>query len=51
MRAVLQRVSSAYVEVDGRVIAKIDRGLLVLLGIEKGDTRSRQTGWQGNVLS
>ena len=37
MRAVLQRVSSASVTVDGRVIGAITRGLLVLLGVERGD--------------
>jgi D-tyrosyl-tRNA(Tyr) deacylase len=37
VRAVLQRVSSASVTVDGRVIGAITRGLLVLLGVERGD--------------
>jgi D-tyrosyl-tRNA(Tyr) deacylase len=37
VRAVLQRVSSASVTVDGRPIGAIDRGLLVLLGVERGD--------------
>jgi len=37
MRAVLQRVDSASVTVDGRVVGRIGRGLLVLLGVEKGD--------------
>ena len=37
MRAVLQRVSSASVTVDGRVIGAINGGLLVLLGVERGD--------------
>lgn len=37
MRAVLQRVSSASVQVDGRTVGAIDRGLLVLLGVEAGD--------------
>lgn len=40
MRAVLQRVSRAGVRVDGESIASIGRGLLVLLGIEKGDDES-----------
>ena len=38
MRALLQRVSEAEVEVEGQVIAKINQGLLVFLGIEKSDT-------------
>jgi len=38
MRAVVQRVKSARVEVDGAVIGAIDRGLLVYLGFGKGDT-------------
>jgi D-tyrosyl-tRNA(Tyr) deacylase len=38
MRAVVQRVSSASVTIAGRRIAAIDRGLLVLLGIERTDT-------------
>jgi len=37
MIALLQRVSHANVVVDGREIAAIDRGLLVLLGVQKGD--------------
>lgn len=37
MRAVLQRVQRASVEVDGTVVGAIDRGLLVLLGIAAGD--------------
>jgi len=38
MIALLQRVINAKVEVDGNVIAKIDKGILVFLGIEKTDT-------------
>jgi D-aminoacyl-tRNA deacylase len=38
MRAVLQRVSSAEVMVEGRPVSAIDRGLLVLLGVEDGDS-------------
>jgi D-aminoacyl-tRNA deacylase len=37
MRAVLQRVSSASVSVDGQVVGRIGRGLLVYLGVAAGD--------------
>jgi D-tyrosyl-tRNA(Tyr) deacylase len=37
MRAVVQRVTSARVHVDNRVIGEIGAGLLVLAGVEKGD--------------
>jgi D-tyrosyl-tRNA(Tyr) deacylase len=38
MKAVLQRVSEASVEVEGRLMAKIGRGICLLIGVEKGDT-------------
>ena len=38
MRAVVQRVSSASVTIDGATRATIARGLLVLLGVAEGDT-------------
>jgi D-tyrosyl-tRNA(Tyr) deacylase len=38
MRVVVQRVSKASVEVDGRIVGKIERGILVYVGIERGDT-------------
>ena len=37
MRAVIQRVTSARVEVDGKTVSEIGRGLLILLGVEQGD--------------
>jgi D-tyrosyl-tRNA(Tyr) deacylase len=38
MRAVIQRVSEASVTIEGTVHGRIGKGLLVLLGIETGDT-------------
>ena len=37
MRAVVQRVSSARVRVDGAVVGEIAQGFLVLLGVGQGD--------------
>src|SRR5690606_41335041 len=37
MKALVQRVGEARVTVGGRVVGSIDRGLLVLLGVEHGD--------------
>jgi D-aminoacyl-tRNA deacylase len=37
MRAVVQRVSSARVRVDGAVVGEITQGFLVLLGVGQGD--------------
>jgi len=40
MRAVIQRVSSANVTIDGVITAQISRGLLILLGIHREDTEA-----------
>jgi D-aminoacyl-tRNA deacylase len=37
MRLVIQRVSRARVRVEGKTVAEVGRGLLVLVGAEKGD--------------
>jgi D-tyrosyl-tRNA(Tyr) deacylase len=41
MRVIIQRVSEARVEVDGQVTGSIGPGLVVLLGIAKGDTEKQ----------
>jgi D-tyrosyl-tRNA(Tyr) deacylase len=39
VKAVLQRVTKASVEVDGGMVGRIEAGLLVLLGVAKGDDK------------
>ena len=41
MRAVVQRVTSAEVEVEGAIVGRIGRGLLVYLGVGQGDATPR----------
>ena len=38
MRGVIQRVNAAEVMIDGRTVGRIGPGLLVLVGVEEGDT-------------
>jgi len=38
MRAVVQRVTESSVSVDGKITGSIGRGLMVLIGVEEGDT-------------
>jgi len=40
MKAVIQRVSSASVTVDGQVVGRINQGIMVLLGVEKDDAEA-----------
>ena len=44
MKAVIQRVRSASVTVDSEVVGSIGQGILVLLGVEKGDGEA-QADW------
>jgi D-tyrosyl-tRNA(Tyr) deacylase len=39
MKALIQRVKHAKVEVSGEITGEIDQGVLVLLGVEKNDTK------------
>lgn len=50
MRALIQRVSRASVEVEGTICGKIDRGLLVLAGVAKGDTQA-DAEWLGKKIA
>ena len=41
MRAVVTRVLSASVTIDGTKVSEIDKGFLVLLGVHKDDTEEK----------
>lgn len=44
MKAVIQRVREAKVEVDGKTVGQIGKGILLLLGVERGDGE-RDADW------
>ena len=41
MIALIQRVTEARVEVDGKIVGEIGRGILALIGVERGDTQAQ----------
>ena len=49
MRAVVQRVTSAEVKIDGNSVGKIDKGFLVLLGVTHTDTE-KDVEWLTNKI-
>lgn len=51
MRAVVQRVASASVAIDTLIVGKIDRGLLVLVGIEHDDTHADAEWLAGKLVA
>ncbi len=51
MKALIQRVSSASVSVNGEVVGEIGRGVLVFVGIEKGDTPAHGKRMAERLLS
>ncbi|MCU7994403.1 D-aminoacyl-tRNA deacylase [Shewanella glacialipiscicola] len=51
MIALIQRVSGASVVVDRQTIGAIDKGLLVLLGVEREDTRDKMEKLATKVMS
>jgi D-aminoacyl-tRNA deacylase len=50
MKGVIQRVSRATVQVDGETVGRIGKGLLVLLGVEKGD-RELDADWLAEKIA
>ena len=51
MIALIQRVSTAKVDVDGEIVGQIGKGLLVLLGVEKDDDRAKADKLAEKVLN
>ena len=51
MRAVIQRVSRAQVRVEGQIIGEIAKGLLVLLGVGKGDTKAEADSLLDKIIN
>jgi D-tyrosyl-tRNA(Tyr) deacylase len=49
MRAVIQRVSQSRVLIDGEIVAQIQKGLLVLLGVTQADTEE-QARWLADKI-
>jgi D-tyrosyl-tRNA(Tyr) deacylase len=50
MKALIQRVRRAQVDVNGEKVGRIEQGLLVLLGVERDDTRARAEKLLDKVL-
>lgn len=51
MRGLLQRVSCAHVEVAGETVGKIGRGIVLLLGVQKGDSEAQALKLLEKVLA
>ena len=51
MRALVQRVSSASVQIDAETVSSIGTGLLVLLGVAEGDTEADAAYLAGKVAN
>ncbi len=49
MRIVLQRVKNAYVAVEGKEVARIGKGLLLLVGIGRGDGEEELSFWARKI--
>lgn len=50
MKAVIQRVTSASVTVEGSIVGRISRGIMILLGVEKGDAEA-QADWLAEKIT
>jgi D-aminoacyl-tRNA deacylase len=50
LKAVIQRVGAASVEVEATTVGRIGKGILVLLGVEKGD-EERDASWLAEKIA
>ncbi len=50
MRAVVQRVARAHVDVEGSTVGQIERGLLILIGCGRGDT-AQEAQWLSEKIA
>ena len=51
MKALLQRVNSASVSIDGQIYSEIKKGILIFLGVEKNDNGSEIEFLANKVLN
>ena len=51
MRVVIQKVTQASVSIENQIVASIDKGLLVLVGIEDGDTNEDITWLSSKIVN
>lgn len=51
MKALLQRVKTAHVAIAGETVGSIEHGLLVLLGVEKGDSEVNAARMRDKLLA
>lgn len=51
MKVVIQRVSQALVTIDNQIVANIQKGLLVLIGIEDADTQEDSSWLSSKIVN
>ena len=51
MKCLIQRVKKASVTIDGKIYSQINKGILALLGVEKGDTRDNAVKLADKIIN